>query len=298
MAEYGVSTTNLFDLLGDGDGASAPKRDGKKKAEQKVKNKEHNRNKPKASASKTGGRTKREFDRRSGTGRGKEGSKGGHGRNNWGAAGEDDREGQRGPNYNNRRSNGRGGGRGDRRPRRNNDDRRNNRRNQRQNGEEQAEKPAATGEEADKAKATEDPAAEGDAAVEEEKEPVEAPTFTYDEYLQKTRENAVEGDKIELRRAENDDTKWQSAKVKEVVAVHATEEKYLACAKPKGFRKKNKAKKQNTKVSIDEFAAGKVAKSQRGRGRGQGQRGGRGNNRNTKPQNLNDASAFPALGGK
>lgn len=292
MAEYGVSTTNLFDLLGDGDGASAPKRDGKKKAEQKVKNKEHNRNKPKHAASKTGGRTKREFDRRSGTGRGKEGSKGGHGRNNWGAAGEDEREGQRGPNYNNRRSNGRGGRGGDRRGPRRNDDRRNNRRNNRQ-AEEQTEKPA---EEADK---TEDkPAAEGDAAaVEEEKEPAEAPTFTYDDYLQKTRENAVEGDKIEGRQAENDENRWNQAKVKEAAAVHATEEKYLACVKDKSFRKKAKGqKKKAVKVSIDEFAKGKVAKSQRGRGRGG--RGGRGQQRNAKPQNLNDAAAFPALGGK
>lgn len=329
MAEYGVSVTNLFDLLGDGDGSPAPKKtDGKKKAEQKVKHKGNDRSKaPRSAAASTGNRnSKRVFDRRSGTGRGKEGSKGGHGRGNWGSGGEDDREQRRGPNYNDRRSNDRRNDRnergprrndgerssrrndGDRAPRRNNDrrnDRRNNdRRNDDRNNDRSAPKPAeeaTTGEDMPTEETpTEETAGENKTAAfeEEEKEPEEAPTFTLEEYQQKIKENAVEGDVIVTRQAENDDKKW--GQCDEVVAAEPdeVENKYNACVKAKVFRKKGKGKKKATKMNIDEFAAGKTAKrGQRGqRGRGAGGRG-RGNASSAKPT-LSDASAFPSLGGK
>lgn len=277
MAEYGVSTTNLFDLLGDGDGAPAPKRDNKKKEQAKAKN---DKRSAKPSRATGGGNTrpnKRQFDRRSGTGRGKESSKNGHGRGNWGGAMEF--SGEQAPGSNNQRRQGAG------------------RRNQRRGERKDANKDVAE-------KPTEEAAAEGDApAVDaEEAKEKEPEVFSYDDYLEKAKENAVEGDIREARVAENDDKQWKSAAQAEQGVPDDVEQKYLNCVEEKTLRRKGKkGKKKAVKMNIDEFAAAQPAsnsnKSQRGgrgeRGRGRGPRGG-----TSKPQNLNDHSAFPALGGK
>jgi plasminogen activator inhibitor 1 RNA-binding protein len=111
MASYAVGTTNLFDLLGDDADKPARKQKAqpKKKEEPKksaprkednrgnqkrdnVNRRRNNNNRGGAGGRGSGAprRNKREYDRRSGTGRGRETKKDGHGKFNWGTDGDFD----------------------------------------------------------------------------------------------------------------------------------------------------------------------------------------------------------------
>jgi len=270
MAEYGVSTANIYDLLDDN--ASKKKSAPAKKVEEPKAapaRQTNNRGRSDKPARGRGGRGrgrgggrgrgrgdrpggKRDFDRRSGTGRGKEVAKQGNGKYNWG----------------------------------------------KDNGEQPAEAAAAPAEQEtmltlDDATATTEETPAQEPVPEEEVDN----SMTFEEF----QNSKVKVDAPSARGAEVDDSQWKSVsgfkKAEDDPFADLLVEKKL----------KSKGKKGKTLMHLDEFVGDDVRSSDRsdrrgGRGRGRG-RGGRGNNngrgynsRRSDNVNLNDSSAFPKLG--